>query len=114
MFVTAGDTIVRLWQVDPPQCIGNLKGHEMNVLSIQWANESERILSGGYDNTVRDFDENGWRFRGLIVGTRRGSGRMREEIGRALCCLWMTIHRRKRALQRCYGRSMIVTSSSPR
>ncbi|PRP83048.1 bromodomain and WD repeat-containing protein 1 [Planoprotostelium fungivorum] len=67
MFVTAGDTIIRLWQVDPPQCIGNLKGHEQNVLSIQWANESERILSGGYDNTVRIWKNDGGDWKSIVL-----------------------------------------------
>lgn len=33
--MTIGDTIVRVWSINPPQCIGNLIGHNDIVRSIQ-------------------------------------------------------------------------------
>jgi len=52
-FVTAGDAVLRLFSVDPPQCIGNLVGHTQVVRCVEWSKSGSRILSGSDDATVR-------------------------------------------------------------
>lgn len=52
-FVTAGDAVVRLFSVDPPQCIGNLVGHTQKIRSVEWSKTGSRIVSGSDDSTIR-------------------------------------------------------------
>ncbi len=42
-FITCGDPIIRIWSVNPPQCVGNLVGHVAPVRSVQWSNSSDRV-----------------------------------------------------------------------
>jgi WD40 repeat protein len=58
-FITSGDTIIRIWSINPPTCVGNLVAHNAPVRSVQWSNSGDRILSGSEDGAVRVWDYNG-------------------------------------------------------
>jgi WD40 repeat protein len=46
------------------ECVSVMTGHSQDVKHIQWAGESEVLLSASYDNTIkvwtRDPDEEDW------------------------------------------------------
>lgn len=46
MFMTSGDSIIRVWSLNPIRLLAHLIGHSEPVQSIQWSADSERILSG--------------------------------------------------------------------
>eukprot|EP01114_Cavostelium_apophysatum_P000195 TRINITY_DN10198_c0_g1_i1.p1 TRINITY_DN10198_c0_g1~~TRINITY_DN10198_c0_g1_i1.p1 ORF type:complete len:946 (-),score=212.50 TRINITY_DN10198_c0_g1_i1:96-2933(-) len=66
-FITSGDAIIRVWAIDPPQCVGNLVGHAKPVRSIRWNHGSDRILSGADDATVRIWKYTGEEWKDMIL-----------------------------------------------
>eukprot|EP01117_Protostelium_nocturnum_P004835 TRINITY_DN1754_c0_g1_i1.p1 TRINITY_DN1754_c0_g1~~TRINITY_DN1754_c0_g1_i1.p1 ORF type:complete len:768 (+),score=248.51 TRINITY_DN1754_c0_g1_i1:28-2331(+) len=59
-FITSGDSVIRIWGVEPLQCFGNLV-HSDEVRSIEWNSESNRILSGGLDVRLWDYQQSEWK-----------------------------------------------------
>lgn len=46
---------VQLWNVESGEMIGNLNGHEGIVRSLQFSPNAERLYTGSYDGTVREW-----------------------------------------------------------
>jgi len=54
-----GDTIV-LWELPGGKAVGELSGHQTAVLGLRFIHSGQRLVSVGYDQTIRFWDARTW------------------------------------------------------
>ncbi|HET6440028.1 MAG TPA: protein kinase, partial [Anaeromyxobacter sp.] len=50
---TRGPEVVRVWDSDDPRERDVLRGHELEVTSVRWTRDGQRVLTAGHDGTAR-------------------------------------------------------------
>jgi WD40 repeat protein len=47
---------IHIWEIATETTLGKLNGHEANIHALQFSADSERLFSGSYDGTIREWD----------------------------------------------------------
>jgi WD40 repeat protein len=47
---------IQIWEIETGTVLGKLNGHESTIHALQFSADSERLFSGSYDGTIREWD----------------------------------------------------------